>query len=156
MTYDYSALTVYHEWDIFLRTKRTAKKSYNSSSSFIVSINVVILKLFLYLVEEICNILIFLGIKIFIEREKRSKDKIKNIRGENLHYFTRIGNVSMSSWFFKIHIPYFCSLKGLEAMIPRLQYVMNTLKTQTPCSLDRSAPKGREEDEEGEKEGESI
>lgn len=41
-------------------------------------------------------------------------------------------------------------------MIPRLQYVMNTLKTQTPCSLNRSAPKGREEDEEGEKEGESI
>lgn len=70
MTYDDGALTVYHEWDIFLRTKRTAKKSYNSSSSFIVSINVVILKLFLYLVEEICNILIFLGIKILL-KEKR-------------------------------------------------------------------------------------
>ena len=53
-----------------LKAKRTAKKSYNSSSSFIVSINVVILKLFLYLVEEICNILIFLGIKILL-KEKR-------------------------------------------------------------------------------------
>ena len=44
---------------------------------------------------------------------------------------------------------------GLEAMIPRLQYVTNTPKTQPTCSLNRSAPKGREEDE-GEKEGESI
>lgn len=40
-------------------------------------------------------------------------------------------------------------------MIPLLQYVMNTPKTQTPCNLNRSAPKGREDVEEGE-EGESI